>query len=129
MIANVAGSESEIQKVEADLMESMALPNLTFLENIFSDKFVCVGSDGRKWGKEKALNDFNRPSFKLLKYDIQNRQITMHFNTAIVTGIAIAEGIIEDKPYSDKSFFMRVWHKEENTWRIIAVHINIPKSN
>ena len=128
MAAKASSPESEIQKVEDDLMEVMVLPNLTFLENIFSDKFVCVGSDGRKWGKEKALYDFKRPSFKLLKYDTQNRQITMHNNTAIVTGIAIGEGIIEDKNYSNKSFFMRVWHKEESTWRIIGVHINIPKS-
>jgi hypothetical protein len=96
MVANVSSPESEIKRVEDALKEAMVLPNLTFLENIFSDKFVCVGSDGRKWGKEKALNDFKRPSFKLLKYEIQNRQITMHNNTAIVTGIAIAEGIIED---------------------------------
>ncbi len=129
MAANVSSPESEIQKVEDDLTEAMILPNLAFLENIFSDKFVCVASDGRKWGKEKALYDYKLPSFKLLKYDIQNRQITMHNNTAIVTGIAMGEGIIEDKPYSNKSFFMRVWHKEEDTWRIIAVHINIPKSD
>lgn len=127
MPSNISSPESEIQKVEDDLMEAMRLPNLTFLENIFSDKFICIGSDGRKWGKEKALDDFKRPSYKLLKSDIQNRQITMHNNTAIVTGIATGEGIIEDKAYSGKSYFMRVWHKEEDMWRIIAVHINVPK--
>ena len=129
MAANVSSPESEIQKVEDDLMEAMVLPDLTFLENIFSDKFVCVGSDGRIWGKEKALIDYKQPSYKILKSDIQNRQITMHNNTAIVTGIAIFEGIIEDKPYSGQSFFMRVWHKEEDIWKLIAVHINISKSN
>ncbi len=127
MTDDASGPESEIRKIENDLMEAMVLPDLNFLENIFSDKFVCVSSDGRNWGKEKALHDFGHPSYSLLKYDVQNRQITMHTNTAIVTGIAIAEGIIEGKPYTGKSFFMRVWHKEEDTWRIIAVHINIPE--
>ena len=120
--------ESVIQNLEDDLMEAARLPNLSFLENIFSDKFVCVGSDGRIWGKEKALIDYKQPSYKLLKSDIKNRQITMHNDTAIVTGIAVFEGTIEDKYYSGQSFFMRVWHKEEDIWRIIAVHINIPKS-
>lgn len=116
MPSNISSPESEIQKVEDDLMEAMRLPNLTFLENIFSDKYICVGSDGRKWVKEKALYDFKHPSYKLLKGDIQSRQITMHSNTAIVTGIATGEVIIEDKAYSGKSYFMRVWHKEEDMW-------------
>jgi ketosteroid isomerase-like protein len=129
MSSDVSSPESEIQKVEEDLMEATRLPDLAFLENIFSDKFTCVGSDGRVWGKEKAMSDFKRPSYKILKSAIQNRQITMHDNTAIVTGISTFEGFIEDKSYSGQSYFMRVWHKEQDIWRIIAVHINIPKSN
>ena len=127
MPSNVSNSEYVIQKLEDDLMEAMRSPNLTFLENIFSDKFICLSSDGSIWGKEKAMNDFKRPSFKLFKSEIQNRQITMHHNTAVVTGIGIFEGIVDDKSLSGKSFFMRIWHKEEDTWRIIAVQTNLAK--
>jgi hypothetical protein len=52
----------------------------------------------------------------------------MHYNTAIVTGIAVFKGIVDDKSISGKSFFIRVWHKEEDIWRIIAVHSSIAKS-
>ena len=47
MLSNVSSPESEILKVKEDLMEAARLSNLAFLENIFSDKFTCVSSDGR----------------------------------------------------------------------------------
>ena len=122
MPSNVSSLESLIQKLDDDLMEATRSLNLTFLENIFSEKYVCLASDGSIWGKEKALNDFKNPSFKLFKSDVQNRQITMHHDTAIITGIGIFEGIIDDKSISGQSFFMRVWHKEEDIWIIMAVH-------
>ena len=128
MLSNVSISESVIQKLEDDLIEAGRLPNLEFLENIFSEKYVCRVSDGSIWGKEKALNDFKHPNYKVFKSEIQDRRITMHNNTAIVTGIAIVEAIVDDKSVSGQSFFMRVWHKEEDTWRIIAVQTTLAKS-
>ena len=128
MPPNVSGPESEIQKLEEALIEAMRLTNLEFLENVFSEKYVCRISDGSIWGKEKALNDFKNPNYKVFKIEIQNRQITIHDNTAIVTGIAIVEAVVEDKSVSGQSFYMRVWHKEEDIWRIIAVQTNLVKS-
>ena len=128
MASNVSNSEFEIQKLENDLIEAMRAPNLTFLENIFSEKYVSLFSDGSTGGKEKALNDFKHPNYKLSKIEVQNRQITMHDNTAIVTGIAIVDAVVDDKSVAGKSFFMRVWHKEEGRWRIIAVQTNLAKS-
>ena len=129
MPSNLSRPESVIQKLEDDLLEAARLPNLGFLENIFSEKYVCRVSDGSIWGKEKALNDFKNPNYKIFKSKIQNRRITMHNNTAIVTGIAIVEALVDDKSVSGQSFFMRVWHKEEDIWQIIAVQTNLAKSN
>ena len=124
MPSNVPSSESVIQKLEDYLLEAMVLPNLTFLENIFSEKYVSLFSDGSTGGKEKALNDFKHPSYKLSKIEVQNRQITIHDNTAIVTGIVIVDGVVDDKSISGQYLFMRVWYKEEDGWRIIAVYTN-----
>ena len=93
--------------------------------SIFSDKYVFLGSDGSTWGKEKALVDFKHPNYELLKIEIQKRHITMHHNTAIVTGISIVEGIVDDKSVSGQYFFMRVWYKEKDKWKIIAVNTSI----
>jgi hypothetical protein len=128
MPSNVPSSESVIQKLEDDLIEAMILPNLIFLENTFSEKYVSLFSDGSTGGKEKALNDFKHPNYKLSKIEVLNRQITMHDNTAIVTGIVIVDAVVDDKSVSGKSFFTRVWHKEEDIWRIIAVQTNLAKS-
>ncbi len=102
----------------------MRLNNLKFLENIFSEKYVFLGSDGSTWGKEKALDDYKNPKFKLSKMEIHNRRITMHNNSAIVTGISIVEGSIGKESITGRYLFMRVWNRGEKGWKIIAVNTN-----
>lgn len=112
----------EVLRLEDNLLEAIRLRKLFFLENIFSEKYVCLASDGSTWGKDRALKDFKDPNLELSKVEIQNRQITMHDNTAIVTGINIVEGIVRDKSITGRYLFMRVWIKDTNGWKIIAVN-------
>ncbi|MFW9942565.1 MAG: nuclear transport factor 2 family protein [Candidatus Thorarchaeota archaeon] len=121
MAYDVTDSELEVLRLEDNLLEAMRLRKLSFLENIFSEKYVFLGSDGSTWGKDKALNDYKHPNFELSKIEVHNRQITMHDNTAIVTGISIVEGIAGEKSITGRYLFMRVWNKDINGWKIIAV--------
>ena len=124
MSTNSFDTVSVIQQLEDDLIEAMRLNNLTFFENIFSEKYVFLGSDGSTWGKEKALDDYKHPKFELLKIEVHNRRIIMHDNSAIVTGISVVEGKIGQESISGRYLFMRVWNKGEKGWEIIAVNTN-----
>jgi hypothetical protein len=114
--------ESEIQKREENLIDAMRQNNLSFLENIFSEKYVFLGSDGSTWGKEKALDDYRNPRYKLSKIEIHNRKIIIHNCIAIVTGISAVEGIIGEETLTGRYLFMRVWYKSNKEWKIIAVN-------
>jgi len=118
-------SESVIQELEDDLIEAMRLNALPFLERIFSEKYVFLGSDGSIWGKEKALKDYKNPKFQLSKFEIHDRRITMHDNNAIVTGISVVEGMIGEESITGRYLFMRVWKRGEKGWEIIAVNTNM----
>jgi hypothetical protein len=124
MSSNTCNSVPEIQKLEDDLVEAMRMNNPAFLDKIFSEKYVFLGSDGSTWGKEKALDDFKHPEFQLSEIDIHSRRITMHDNSAIVTGISVLKGKIGKESITGRYLFMRVWHKSEKGWEIIAVKTN-----
>ena len=59
----VSNSESVIQQFKDNPLEAMRLRKMSFLENIFSGKYVFLGSDGSNWGKDKALDDFKNPNY------------------------------------------------------------------
>lgn len=121
MLLNGSISDSEIQQLEERLLEAMRLRELSFLKGIFSQEYVFLGSDGSTWGKDKALEDYKNPKFELSKIEVHNQQIFMHDNSAIVTGISIVEGKIGETPLTGRYLFMRVWNKEKDGWKIIAV--------
>jgi len=117
----------EFIRLEKQLIDAMRKPDLSFLEKIFSDTYVYIGSDGRTWGKDKALEDFKDPAFKLHKLEISNNRILMHENTAIVTGISIVKGYVGNETITGKYQFMRVWNRSKNRWKVIAVYTSNKK--
>ncbi|MBN2011900.1 nuclear transport factor 2 family protein [candidate division KSB1 bacterium] len=121
MLLDASVLNSEIQQLEERLLQAMRLGELSFLGKIFSRKYIFLGSDGSTWGKERLMEDFCNPNFKLSKIDVHNRLIFMHDNSAIVTGISTIEGKIDKTPLTGKYRFMRVWNKENDGWKIIAV--------
>ena len=114
----------EIKQLEESLLKAMRLRKLSFLEDIFSRKYVFLASDGSTWGRDKALDDYRNPRFELSKIETHNQQIVMHENMAIVTGVSLIAGKIGENPLSGRYFFMRVWCKEKDDWKIIAVSTN-----
>lgn len=123
---DVSNNDSEIRQLEQRLLEAMRLKKLTFLNSIFSQKYVFLGSDGSTWGKDEALKDFRNPGYELSKIEVQNQQIYMHDNCAVVTGISMIEGKMGETSLTGRFLFMRVWNKENDGWKIIAVSTSKP---
>jgi hypothetical protein len=54
MSLNNPHPETEIQTLEEQLLDAMRSLDLSFLESVFSEKYVFMDSDGAIWGKFKA---------------------------------------------------------------------------
>jgi ketosteroid isomerase-like protein len=121
MLPNNFNETAEIRRAEKELLTAMQAGNITFLESIFSDDYVFLGSDGSMWGKEKALEDFKNPRFSLSRIEISNQRICIHDTCAIVTGTSVVKGGIGQKPLTGEYHFLRAWKKEPDGWKIIAV--------
>ena len=113
---------TEIAGLEEKLLSAMRSADLPFLESVFSEDYVFLGSDGSTWGKDKALADFRSPGFKLEKLEVRNRNIVVHDNTAIVTGISTVKGWIDENPITGRFLFMRVWNRTTEGWKVVAVN-------
>lgn len=118
---NLSAANSEILAIEDALINAMIKGDIGFMENIFSEKYVFLGSDGSTWGKEKALEDFKNPNYTLKSLKIHDRQINLHTNCVVVTGISELEGHIGENLISGRFRFMRVWEKGNAVWQVIAV--------
>jgi ketosteroid isomerase-like protein len=122
MSAERSQSLSEISGLEEKLLSAMRSGDMPFLESIFSEDYVFIGSDGSTWGRDRALEDFRNPKYTLEKLEVDNRRITIFDDTAIVTGISTVEGWIDENPVTGRYLFMRVWNRTADGWRIAAVN-------
>ena len=122
---NAINPEYEIQQLENKLVEAMQKTDLTVFEDLFSDNYAFIGSDGVSWGKDKALQDFKDPDFTLKHLEIHDRQIFMHDHTAVVTDISVIQGIVNNQDVSGRYRFMRVWSQNSGKWEIAAVYTAI----
>ncbi len=100
-------------------------------DRLTAPEFVRVGADGEVSNKEQTL-DFIRQSAKsnVQKVEIQNEQIHIYGNDAVVTGLGIATG--EDgagKKFVVRNFCTFVLVKRNGRWQCASVQQTRVDSN
>jgi len=57
---------------------------------------------------------------RLSRYENRDVKITLHRNTAVVTGVNVSEGVHRGKPFSRRLRFTQVWLKSDAGWQRVA---------
>ena len=113
-----------VRQLEYELVEAFLKPDLTTLGRLLADDFILTDPYGPSFTKDKYLAhlDAGRISFKSLVIDeIDVRVID---NTAVVTGKATADGGSSDGPYKGQYSFMDVYLKKRSGWQAILSAVN-----
>lgn len=105
-----------LEKLEKELLTHNIRKNPDKLNLLLDDNFCEIGSSGRVWTKQAAIEVLKKESF--VETQIKQFQFTLLDETvALITYLAHRKMAI-NKPDAD-SYHSSVWVFRENEWKII----------
>lgn len=91
-------------------------------KNIASD-FMQIGSDGKVAGKSAFVTALMDERLTISPYSVQNFQIRIYGDTALLTGTTDMRGHWDGKPFSSHYRYTDVYIRENGKWRVVNVQI------
>ena len=116
--------EEQIEQLEHELVGAFLNRDINALGRILADEFIITDPHGPSFTKERYLADLEaeRVSFKSLVID--EVEVRVIDNTAVVTGKATADGRSQDGPYKGQYSFMDVYLRKPSGWQAILSAVN-----
>src|SRR6266852_1421685 len=91
--ANSAADAAKLVALERMWNQAQVIRDATAVASMIGDKFINTEYDGEVSNRGKFLSDFADPKFKPSLMNIQNVEVEMYANTAIVTGDYHTKGL------------------------------------
>lgn len=125
-------AQKELKSLEAtiDIFNSAFQEgNLVVLDSLTTDNYIHTNGSDRAFSKERWFNylenrskDLSLGLIKVDKYQLLEKEIQMHNQSAIVTGLIITAGFSRGVEFSRQIRVSNLWVKEDNTWKRAGFH-------
>jgi hypothetical protein len=125
--AATGSEESRVVVLEHMWNEAQVNRDVHAIQGMISERFRNTEWDGEFSNREEFLADIRDPKFKPVSMTIQDVQVGMYANTAVVTGVYHAKGAYEGKPYDHVGRFTDTWVSQEGKWLCVASHTSLLK--
>ena len=139
LLALVSLSQAGAQKSKDDSQETKLLVmehlwneaqvnrDARALDGMLGSAFVNTEWDGEISDKSKFLADIKDPQFKPISLTIQDLNVSMYADSAVVVGIYHTKGTYQGKPYEHFGRFTDTWVFTEGRWQCAASHTSLLK--
>jgi ketosteroid isomerase-like protein len=119
--------ESRVLVLEHMWNEAQVNRDVHAIQGMIGERFRNTEWDGEFSTREDFLADIRDPKFKPASLAIQDLQVNMYANTAVVTGVYHAKGAYEGKPYDHVGRFTDTWVSQDGKWLCVASHTSLLK--
>lgn len=119
--AATTNAEVEIKKLEEMRNQAVLHGDVSVLDRMTSDDYTFVTLRGEMRTKQEILKGFASGSFHYDSRQIFDLKVRVYGNTAVVTGRSVQKGMENGKDYSGDYWFTRVYVKQNDQWRTVAL--------
>jgi hypothetical protein len=96
--------------------------NADSVQALLADEVSYIHSNGWVQNRQDVLDDMKSKKLVYKNIDIETSNVTMHGNTALVTGRGVFIGTLNGTDYSVKLLYTEVYVSINNRWRFAARH-------
>ena len=97
------------------------------LEGMIADHFIDTEYDGEVSDRQKFLADIANPEFQPTSMALRDMQVSLYKDTAVITGVYRAKGMVGGKAYDHTGRFTDTWVFENGHWLCVASHTSLLK--
>lgn len=112
--------EQELIKLEQDRAQAAARGDTAFLEQNTADDYSLITPRGTLRTKAQMLADFKSGEVKLQTNDLDDLQVRVYGDTAVVTGRSMQKGQAYGQDAAGQYRFTRVYVKKDGHWQSVA---------
>ncbi len=116
-------NESIIQVLESRLQNAMLNSNIDELNELLGDDLIFTNHFGHLMTKQDDLNLHKSGTLKIQKIELENLNIKLLNEVALVNTEARIIGILNNQISENKFRFSRIWSQKSNDlWQVVMVH-------
>ena len=90
------------------------------LDMLLGNNMVSVDIDGSVSNKSEFLASIKAPDYQPSQAVIEQSNVQMYGNAAVVVGVFRVKGMEKGKPYVHRERFVDTWIKANGTWQCVA---------
>jgi uncharacterized protein (TIGR02246 family) len=126
--AAAENAKEEVLKVEETRNQALQSGDAVALGNIYSDDLVYSNVSGTLLTKAEHLDEFKAKTLHFISFAHDNVEVTMHGDSAILTGISKSVVDYRGEVSHSHRRFMNVYAKKDGRWLCVAhFEQNIPE--
>jgi ketosteroid isomerase-like protein len=112
--------EQELIKLEQDRAQAAVRADTAFLEQNTADDYTFINARGMLRTKAQILADLKSGDVKLQSNDLDDLQVRVYGDTAVVTGRSTQKGQAYGQDASGQYRFTRMYVKRNGRWQSVA---------
>ena len=124
-------TKAELMQLERDIGRANVERDAAFFERVEADEFVFTDSSGGLTTKKEDVDGVRKPpnpDVKLLAYDVDDMQVRLYGEAAVVTGRVTTKQNVKGEERTGRSRFTDVFVKRDGRWQLVAGHSSRMKS-
>jgi len=123
-------SEAEVRAAVASFGSAFVEADVPTLEGLLEENYIHInGSSGNVLNRDEWLGwvesrraELESGALVVSDYRIEDVEVEIHGEAAVVTGVAVASGNRHGVPYHSQVRFTNVWVHRDGAWRRAAFH-------
>jgi hypothetical protein len=117
--------KAELMQLERDIGKANVDSDYAFFDRVEAEEFVFTDSGGGITTKKQDLEGLKAPANpdnKLLAYDVDEMNVLLYDEVAVVTGRVTTKRIVNGKEALGRSRFTDVFVWRKGRWQLVAGH-------
>src|SRR5260370_8078743 len=114
------GVGDQLKKMEQERMQAVVKGDTTTLDRMTGNDYFFIDSQGRVRKKQDTLSAIKSGDIKIESTDLDDLDVHVYGNTAVLTGKSVSKGQIGGQDSSGTYRFLRVYVKQGGQWKSVA---------
>ncbi|HEX4440459.1 MAG TPA: nuclear transport factor 2 family protein [Thermoanaerobaculia bacterium] len=118
-------TKAELMQLERDIGRANVERDAAFFDRVEADEFVFTDSGGGLTTKKEDVDGVRKPAnpdVKLLAYDVDDMQVRVYGETAVVTGRVTMRQNVKGEERTGRTRFTDVFVRRDGRWQLVAGH-------
>jgi len=113
-------SRQEIVNLEKEAAHAIGLRNGTFFRRVYGDDFAGTLSHGQQVNRSAWIAAIESAGVKYDSFNTSDIKVQIYQNTAVVTCLWSARGVLKGQPLSRQWRVMHVYLNTPSGWRVVS---------